>query len=123
MVEASSRYSLLGVGILAAALAAFVAASARADLFVSSNSTTVVQYDEKSGDFLNIFASCAPGPSPVFAATLFGRNGNLYVASSSSYDGGPSVLRYDGTTGVLIDSFVTSSGELSWPRGMIFGPD
>ena len=54
MVTAGSKY--LCRGFLVAALAALVGSAARADLFVSSvDFSTVVQYDENTGAFLNVF--------------------------------------------------------------------
>jgi streptogramin lyase len=112
-IPAGIRHNLLGVGFLAAALMAGVATAAPADLFVSSvDFNTVVQYDENTGAFLNVFASDAlSGPRGV----LFGRDGNLYVANN----GTSSVTRYD-PTGTIIDIFVTSAGELRGPRCIIF---
>src|SRR5712692_8911476 len=58
MVAAGLKYSYLCLGLLVAALVALVGSGARADLFVSSvDYNTVVQYDENTGAFLNVFAS------------------------------------------------------------------
>ncbi|HEX5036050.1 MAG TPA: Calx-beta domain-containing protein [bacterium] len=51
---------------------------------------------------------------------VFGPDGNLYVSDSAK----DSVFRFDGTTGALIDTFVTAgAGGLSAPGGLDFGPD
>src|SRR5438128_7760744 len=118
MITAGSRYCPLGLGLLLAALTALGGSSARADLFVSSvDFNTVVQYDENTGAFLNVFASGGGlnGPRGV----LFGPDGNLYVISG---DGNYGVVRFDGT-GNFIDNFVTGGSELRSPRCLIFGPD
>jgi streptogramin lyase len=117
MITATSRSGRLCLGLLVAALAALGGSSAWADLFVSSvDYDTVVQYDENTGAFLNVFASGGlVGPRGV----LFGPDGNLYVVNG---DGNYGVVRYDGT-GNYIDNFVTSGGELGSPRCIIFGPD
>lgn len=54
-------------------------------------------------------------------AAVFGPDGHLYVASFNS----DAVLRYDGTTGVFLDVFVSpGSGNLDGPdAGTKFGPD
>jgi streptogramin lyase len=118
MIRARSRYNVLGLGLLVVALTALIGSGARADLFVSSqNFDIVVQYDENTGDFLNVFASGGglSGPRGV----LFGPDRNLYVASNGNPHG---ILRYD-ATGNFLDNFVQSAGELNGPRGIIFGPD
>jgi DNA-binding beta-propeller fold protein YncE len=57
----------------------------------------------------------------------FGPDGNLYVGSTDGLLGNPEnnrVLRYDGTTGAFIDTFVApGSGGLGEPDGIVFGPD
>ena len=54
------------------------------------------------------------------AATVPTRAGDLLVSSLNSDE----VLRYDGATGAFIDAFVpTGSGGLSFPDGLVFGPD
>ena len=52
---------------------------------------------------------------------IFGEDGNLYVSSFNN----DRVLRYDGTTGAYIDTFVSDgAGGLNGPdAGMTFGPD
>ena len=51
---------------------------------------------------------------------MFGPDGNLYVTSFGTNQ----VLRYNGTTGALLGTFVAAgSGGLSLPRGLTFGPD
>jgi DNA-binding beta-propeller fold protein YncE len=49
----------------------------------------------------------------------FGPDGDLYVTSGNN-----TVIRYNGTTGALIGTFVTAgSGGLSSPRGLVFLPN
>jgi hypothetical protein len=75
------------------------------DVFVSSGS--------------NPFGENRPGSTQ---GLVFGPDGNLYVSSFPMLH--PSVLRYDGMTGALIDAFVPErSGGLSYPSGPLFGPD
>jgi streptogramin lyase len=117
MVKAFCRRSLLGAGVVAAALTGFVVSAARADLFVSSSSNNnVVQYSETDGSFLSIFAQGNGLGSPRGA--LIGPDGNLYVGNSDGYN----VLRFSGVDGSFIDIFA-SGGGLKGPRGIIFGPD
>ena len=116
MVQARSRFVFFGAGLLAVALTAFVATTARADLFLSSNtSNSVLQFDETNGNFLSDFINGGGlGPRGV----LWGPDGNFYVASDLQN----AVVRFD-SSGNLIDFFVLSAGELQNPRGIIFGPD
>jgi streptogramin lyase len=99
------------------------------NLYVSDagNNNSVMRYDGTTGAPLP-----APGKSGAIFITpgdgglqgpwgmIFGRDGNLYVASHFN----DSVLRYSGTTGDFLDTFVPEgSGGLHLPRGMVFGPD
>lgn len=61
------------------------------------------------------------GPLNGPTAAVFGPDGNLYVASF----GNDRVLRYSGSTGLYMDTFVSArSGGLDGPdAGMDFGPD
>ncbi len=61
------------------------------------------------------------GPLQGPTAAVFGPDGNVYVASF----GNDRVLRYDGTTGAYLGTFVPArSGNLDGPdAGMCFGPD
>jgi hypothetical protein len=86
---------------------------------------TVLRYDGRMGDFLDVFVPAGSNPfgesdSGNSRGLVFGPDGNLYVG----YPNHPSVLRYDGATGALIDAFVCEgSGGLSIPTGPLFGPD
>ncbi len=70
--------------------------------------------------FLDRFIPQGSGGLSRSSGSIFGPDGNLYVAS----DGTNSILRYDGVTGAFKDVFVTSgSGGLQSPNGLTFGPD
>src|SRR5690242_14620206 len=111
-----TRSPFVFLGFLAAAVTALAAPTARADLFVSSNtSNSVLQFDQATGNLLSDFINGGGlGPRGV----LWGPDGNFYVASDSQN----AVVRFD-SSGNLIDFFVLSAGELKNPRGIIFGPD
>src|SRR5438132_9391859 len=112
----TARSPFVLVGLLAAALTAFATPTARADVFVSSNTAnSVLQFDENTGNLLSDFINGGGlGPRGV----LWGPDGNFYVASDSQN----AVVRFD-SSGNLMDFFVLSTGELKNPRGIIFGPD
>src|SRR5262249_38692746 len=113
----AARSPFVALGLLAAALTAFVAPSARADLFLSSNTfNTILQFDETNGNVLSADFINGGGLGP--RGVLWGPDGNFYVASDSQN----AVVRFD-SSGNLIDFFVLSTGELKNPRGIIFGPD
>jgi streptogramin lyase len=96
------------------------------NFYVSSFGTNnVLRFDGTTG---------APLPAPgktgaVFASggglqgpsgLILGADGNLYVVSQGNH----SVLRYSGTTGDFLDTFVpTGQGGLNTARGLVFGPD
>lgn len=70
--------------------------------------------------FLDRFVDDGSGGLSKSAGSIFGPDGNLYVASV----GTNAILRYDGVTGAFKNEFVASgSGGLRSPYGMAFGPD
>ncbi|HEU4506884.1 MAG TPA: hypothetical protein VFR78_01510 [Pyrinomonadaceae bacterium] len=96
--------------------------SSDGDLYVSGPSG-ILRYDGLTGQPFP-----APGHSGAFFAAgdngpiTFGPNGDLFVTSQCR-----NVLRYDGTTGAFISTFVTA-GQVPLPfdqciAGMAFGPD
>jgi sugar lactone lactonase YvrE len=90
---------------------------------------TVLRYDGTTGTFLDVFVPAGSNPfgesgSGYPRGLVFGPDGNLYVGYPGGQAAHPSVLRYDGKTGALIDAFVSEgSGGLSIPTGPLFGPD
>jgi streptogramin lyase len=102
-------------------------------LLVSSGfNFTVKRYDGTTGAFVNNFASGSPLSDPTgiparpqFQPTglVIGPDGNLYVSLStdSTID---KVLRYDGTTGAFLGTFIAAgAGGLAGPRDLVFRPD
>jgi hypothetical protein len=87
----------------------------------------VLCYDGTTGAFLDVFVRSGSNPfgenrSGASRGLVFGPDGNLYVSSFPQLH--PSVLRFDGHTGALIDAFVREgSGGLAYPTGPLFGPD
>ena len=58
---------------------------------------------------------------------MFGPDGNLYISTSISSSGSPAtgtILRFDGRTGVFLNTFVSKgSGGLEFANDVVFGPD
>ncbi|MGB3238840.1 MAG: S8 family serine peptidase, partial [Geitlerinemataceae cyanobacterium] len=88
-------------------------------LFVSSNgSGEILRFDERTGDFLEVFVPEGGGGLEVPTGLTSGPDGNLYVIDIAYDD----ILRYDGETGEFIDVFAYGGG-LSSPQDLTFGPD
>jgi streptogramin lyase len=76
----------------------------------------VFRYHSQTGAFSGVFASTPPNVAPI--DLVFGPDQNLYVTIQGITSG---VLRFNGTTGQFIDSFVTNgSGGLQNPYGLTF---
>jgi len=95
-------------------------------LVLSQQTNEILRYNGNTGAFIDVFVPSASIHSAL-ASLVFGPDRNLYV---TSFVAEPSntrvgkVLRYDGTTGALIDVFVApGSGGLIRPTGLTFGPD
>jgi sugar lactone lactonase YvrE len=100
------------------------------NLYVNSSDPgpgSVLRYDGTTGAFIDVFVAAGSNPfgesGPGNSRGLvFMPDGNLYVGSYPQLH--PSVLRYHGTTGALIDAFVSEgSGGLFNLTGPLFGPD
>ena len=99
------------------------------NLYVASFSgDNVLRFDGQTGAFLDEFVGDDPatpinetgGLNGPDAGMVFGPDGHLYVPSFWS----DRVLRYDGSTGELIDLFITfGSGGISRPRMLRFHSD
>jgi hypothetical protein len=91
----------------------------------------ILRYNGTTGEFMGMFAMCpafgAMCAADYSPAMTFGPDGNLYVAQTRSV--GPtgrsgSVVRFNGSTGAFIDTFVPpDSGGLKIVRDLTFGPD
>ena len=82
---------------------------------VSSRSDQILRYSQ-SGEFKDVLISDPQlfSPTDILIDDKF-----IYVASLTN-----EVLRYDGTTGKFVDSFVTDSGDgVDLPTGLTFSPD
>ena len=103
------------------------------NLYVNSSDAgpgTVLRYDGTTGAFMDNFVPAGSNPfgesgSGYPRGLVFGPDGNLYVGTPGFQAFHPTVLRYDGRTGALIDAFVAEgSGGLTYLlTGPLFGPD
>jgi hypothetical protein len=80
-----------------------------------SRCSSIDAYNGTTGAFVRTFASGGGLIGPT--GLVFGPNGNLFVASESTF----SVLEYNGTTGAFVRTF-TSGGGPVFPFGLAFGP-
>lgn len=84
-------------------------------LVVSGNDNTVQRFGASTGNYKNAFANGLNFPIGV----EIGPDTNVYVANF----GADSVVRYNGQTGALIDTFIPSGrGGLNGPNFMTFRP-
>lgn len=87
------------------------------NLYVTSANHTVIRYDGKTGEFIDVFVKRADGGLDDPYGLEFSADGQLYVASGAT----SSVLRYDGLTGAFRDTFVAPGlGGLVSPAYMAF---
>jgi hypothetical protein len=104
------------------------------DAFVSSGQT-LRRYDGATGQFISQAqipvpsGSEFPNPAVFIDGMTFGPDHNLYASADidTSYDGGHNmfyteVLRFNGTTGQFIDTFVPPSASGIVPGNLAFGP-
>lgn len=91
------------------------------DLYVSSASGEVLEYDGATGFFVGAFVDATGnGGGFVDPYGLAFHQGRLYVASSFTNE----VMEFDAATGAFLSTFVASgSGGLSAPTALAFGPD
>jgi WD40 repeat protein len=104
----------------------FVAPGAPVPQFVSE----IKRYNGTTGEFIDNFVPDGSGGIFQPKSLAFGPDGNLYVTTASAsgitVNRQAQILRFDGTTGEFIDSFVPPAGNssgLNGPGDMIFGPD
>jgi outer membrane protein assembly factor BamB len=94
-----------------------VVGSAQADLLVTSPGG-VHQFDAQTGELLDVW-EVPPGANLIGGVTV-GPDGNVYVGDQATL----SVIRYDGASGTLIDTFVQpGSGGMTGVKDLSFGPD
>lgn len=110
--------------LLAACLAVLVPTLATADdhrlLVTNTAADNVVAYDLHTGDFLGELIAAGSGlDSPD--SLVIGPDGLLYISTGTTL-ANSAVLRFDPTTGALIDTFA-SGGGMFRPYGITFGPD
>ncbi|MCA9397640.1 hypothetical protein KC573_02325 [candidate division WWE3 bacterium] len=74
-------------------------------------------YNPTTGALIETFVANGAGGLGRPGDIEFGSDGNLYVSDVT----GDTILRYDGTTGAFIDTFITAVG-VSQPLGIAFHP-
>src|SRR3954447_15508341 len=90
-----------------------------------SGTSSIARYDGTTGAFIGTFVAPGSGGLDYPVSLVFGLDGNLYAANIQRplWTTG-SVLKYDGTTGAFLTTFVASgSGGLNYPWKILFGGD
>jgi len=105
------------------------------NLYVSTGNTglcggpfcnAVLEYNGVTGGFIGVFVSSGAGGLNDPLDIEFGPDGNLYartVIPTGTLEAIPAILRFDGTTGIFIDQFVTGDSLGDSFSGFDFGPD
>lgn len=90
----------------------------------SFNTNSVLRYDETTGAFAGVFVPKNTGGLYSSASMDFGPDHDLYVSNGlySPNNKANDVLRFNGTTGAFLGDFA-DSGQLTDPRGVVFGTD
>ena len=88
-----------------------------ADLYVASERTgQVLRYDGQTGAFLNAFATTGTTLGPLWLA--FGGDGLLYTSvRANTVDSNTNILRFNETTGAIVDSFAIGHDGWSFQVG------
>jgi formylglycine-generating enzyme required for sulfatase activity/streptogramin lyase len=100
------------------------------NLYIASTSNRcVLRFNGKTGAFIDAFVPSGRGGLEMAEGLAFGPDGNLYVSSPGKTNN--RVLRYDGKTGEPLPAqgqtgavFIPDgSGGLTFPIGLVWGPD
>ncbi|MGH7886084.1 MAG: hypothetical protein ACRENO_10360 [Thermodesulfobacteriota bacterium] len=106
------------------------------NLYVLTGSDTVLRYNGTTGDFIDVFIPTNSNGLTDAKDMIFGPDGNLYLANNqnpaNSIGEGGEVLRFNGSTGAFIGSFIsngagqaptTNTDTVCEAMSMAFGPD
>jgi DNA-binding beta-propeller fold protein YncE len=91
------------------------------NLYVSSTSGDILEYDGATGAFVGVFVdTTGNGGGPIDPYGLAFHQGRLYVASYFTSE----VKAFDAASGAFFSTFVASgAGGLAGPTSLAFGPD
>jgi len=109
------KFSQLRPSLFLVMLAA-LSCMARADLLVTDSTNHRVLRYSNAGVALGTFITSGTG-AQIVSTPVFGPDGNLYFLDVQN-----EVLRFNGSTGAFIDTFVPASSGLH-PTDLTFGPD
>lgn len=106
------------------------------NLYVLTGSNTVLRYNGVTGVFIDVFIPEGSNGLDDAKDMIFGPDGNLYIANNenpaNTIGEGGEVLRFNGTTGAFIGSFIqngagqgptTNTDTVCEAMSMAFGPD
>ncbi|GJM15741.1 MAG: hypothetical protein DHS20C13_10680 [Thermodesulfobacteriota bacterium] len=106
------------------------------NVYVLSGSNTVLRYNSTTGVFIDEFIPTGSNGLDDAKDMIFGPDGNLYLANNenpaNTIGEGGEVLRFNGTTGAFMGTFIQNGAGLGPPTNvdtvseamsMAFGPD
>jgi hypothetical protein len=86
------------------------------NIYVASNGTSqVLEYNGQTEAFMGVFATNSANTGAMWLQ--FGNDGYLYVSTQATSSANTTILRFNATTGALVDSFIPARASWSFNIG------